>query len=78
MFSNSAIAPIARNTNCHEHYDDAAFAKTIGFKIINLGCVIGRRGIPIQLPPSILAKLIILKPIILGKNAKIHQLWRSD
>jgi hypothetical protein len=31
------------------------------FKIINLDCVIGRRGITIQLPPSILAKLIILK-----------------
>jgi hypothetical protein len=35
----------------------------IGFKIINLDCVIGRRGITIPLPPSILAKLIILKPI---------------
>jgi hypothetical protein len=35
----------------------------IGFKIINLDCVIGRLGIAIQLPPSILAKLIILKPI---------------
>jgi hypothetical protein len=28
-----------------------------------LDCVIGRRGIAIQLPPSILAKSIILKPI---------------
>jgi hypothetical protein len=28
-----------------------------------LDCVIGRRGITIQLPPSILAKNIILKPI---------------
>jgi hypothetical protein len=36
----------------------------IGFKIINLDCVIGRRGITIQLPPSSLAKLIILKPIV--------------
>jgi hypothetical protein len=35
----------------------------IGFKIMFLDCVIGRRGIPIQLPPSILAKNIILKPI---------------
>ena len=35
----------------------------IGFKIINLDCVIGRRSIAIRLPPSILAKLIILKPI---------------
>jgi hypothetical protein len=35
----------------------------IGFKTINLDCVIGRRDITIQLPPSILAKLIILKPI---------------
>ena len=35
----------------------------LGFKIINLDCVIGRRGITIQLPPSILVKLIILKPI---------------
>jgi hypothetical protein len=30
---------------------------------MNLDCVIGRRGIAIQLPPSSLAKLIILKPI---------------
>jgi hypothetical protein len=37
--------------------------RNIGFKIINLDCVIGRRGITIQLPPSSLAKLIILKPI---------------
>jgi hypothetical protein len=34
-----------------------------GFKIINLDGVIGRRGIAIQLPPSSLAKLIILKPL---------------
>jgi hypothetical protein len=30
--------------------------------------VIGRRGIAIQLPPSILAKLIILKPIEHGHH----------
>ena len=28
-----------------------------------LDCVVGRRGMTIQLPPSIFAKLIILKPI---------------
>jgi hypothetical protein len=43
----------------------------IGFKIINLDCVIGRRGIPIQLPPSILAKLIISKPVNCGLG------WRN-
>jgi hypothetical protein len=36
---------------------------SIGFKIIDLGCAMSRRGIAIQLPPSILAQLIILKPI---------------
>jgi hypothetical protein len=41
----------------------AAGPRIIDFKIINLDCVIGHRGIPIQLPPSSLAKLIILKPI---------------
>jgi hypothetical protein len=35
----------------------------IGFKIILLDCVIGRRRIAIQPPPSSLAKRIILKPI---------------
>jgi hypothetical protein len=35
----------------------------IGFKIILLDCVIGRRRISIQPPPSSLAKRIILKPI---------------
>jgi hypothetical protein len=40
--------------------------QSIGFKIINLNCVIGRRGIIIQLPLSILAKLIILKPIAIS------------
>jgi hypothetical protein len=35
----------------------------IGFKIINSDCAIGRRDITIQLPPSSLAKLIILKLI---------------
>jgi hypothetical protein len=35
----------------------------IGFKIMNLGCVIGHRGMTIQLPSSNLATLIILKPI---------------
>jgi hypothetical protein len=45
------------------HSTKASPAPSIGFKIINLDCVIGRRGITIQLPPSILAKLIILKPI---------------
>jgi hypothetical protein len=38
---------------------------SIGFKIINLDCVTGRRGIAIQLPSSGLAKLIILKPILI-------------
>ena len=37
--------------------------RNIGFKIINLDCVISRRGITIQFPPSILAKLISSKPI---------------
>jgi hypothetical protein len=36
----------------------------IGFKIINLDCVIGFRDLTIQLPPSILDKFIILKPIV--------------
>ncbi len=35
----------------------------IDFKIMFLGCVIGRRGITIQLPVSGLAKNIILKSI---------------
>jgi hypothetical protein len=35
----------------------------IGFKIIHLDCVIGRRGMTSQLTFFILAKLIILKPI---------------
>jgi hypothetical protein len=35
----------------------------IDFKIMFLDCVIGRRGITIQLPPYILAKNIILKSI---------------
>jgi hypothetical protein len=39
------------------------FDVTIGFKIILLDCVIGRRRITIQPPPSSLAKRIILKPI---------------
>ena len=33
-----------------------------------LDCVIGRRGIEIQLPPSSLAKTIILKPILKYKR----------
>jgi hypothetical protein len=41
---------------------DHAF-RNIGFKIFNLDGVIGRRGFSIQFPPSILVKLIILKPI---------------
>ena len=43
-------------------------AAHIGFKIINLDCVIGRRSITIRLPPSSLAKLIILKPIPIVQN----------
>ncbi len=43
---------------------EQALRGSIGFKIMFLGCVIGRRGIPIQLPPSSLAKNIILKPIL--------------
>jgi hypothetical protein len=35
----------------------------VGFKIINLGCVIGRHSVAIQLPFSSLAKSIILMPI---------------
>jgi hypothetical protein len=35
--------------------------RAIDFKIKFLDCVIGRRGIAVQLPPSILAKNIILK-----------------
>ncbi|MGD9214189.1 MAG: hypothetical protein PVJ84_05225, partial [Desulfobacteraceae bacterium] len=38
--------------------------KSIDFKIMFLDCVIGRRGITIQLPPSSLAKNIILKPMV--------------
>jgi hypothetical protein len=34
-----------------------------GFKLINLDCMIGRRGMTIQLHPSSLAKLIILEPV---------------
>jgi hypothetical protein len=41
----------------------------MGFKIIHLDGVIGRRGITIPLSPSILAKLIILKPIAMGSVA---------
>jgi hypothetical protein len=39
---------------------------TIDFKIMFLGCVIGRRGITIQLPPYSLAKNIILKSIYIS------------
>jgi hypothetical protein len=35
---------------------DEAVWYRISVKIINLDCVIGRRSIPIRLPPSILAK----------------------
>jgi hypothetical protein len=35
--------------------------------------VIGRRGITIQLPPSILAKNIILKPI----SGRVRKHWRG-
>jgi hypothetical protein len=46
------------------HFVAAYVSPTIGFKIINLDWVIGRRGITIQLSPSILAKLFILKAYI--------------
>jgi hypothetical protein len=36
----------------------------IGFKIIHLDCVIGRRGMTRQLTSSVREKLIILKPIV--------------
>jgi hypothetical protein len=48
----------------------------IGFTIINLDCVIGRRAITVQLPPSNLAKLIILMPVFtmcgLGEIVKYY------
>jgi hypothetical protein len=39
---------------------------SIDFKKMFLDCVIGRRGITIQLPPSSLAKNIFLKSILAG------------
>jgi hypothetical protein len=39
---------------------------SIELKIMFLGCVIGRRGITIQLPPSSLAKKHYLKVYILS------------
>jgi hypothetical protein len=38
-----------------------------------LGCVIGRRGIIIRLPPSGLAEIIFLKPLFKGNPEIDHE-----
>ncbi|WP_155321077.1 hypothetical protein [Desulfosarcina ovata] len=54
--------------------NDALITDYIAFKIMFLGCVIGRRSITIRLPPSGLAKNIILNTIEknrIGKTIRI-------
>ncbi|BBO91684.1 hypothetical protein DSCOOX_48640 [Desulfosarcina ovata subsp. ovata] len=46
----------------------------IAFKIMFLGCVIGRRSITIRLPPSGLAKNIILSAIANEINVPAHKM----
>jgi hypothetical protein len=50
--------------------------------MINLDGVIGRRGMTIQLPPSILAKFIIFNPISIAANTAaavaLSMIWTLD
>ncbi len=43
-----------------------------------LGCVIGRSGITIQLPPYSLAKNIILKSIVFDSSRFINSCWQRQ